>query len=325
MNPTTRFSSVALAFAMACFAAGGASAQSYPSKPIRVIVAFAPGGGTDVYGRLIMAKLAEQMGKARILIDNRPGGGGYIGAEIAARAPADGYTLFFTAANIVMSLKLFPKQPVDPMRDFEPVSLLVKEPSLLAVHPSLPAKSVKELIALARANPGKIHYGGGHGTSSHLNTELFKMMAKINVVQVPYSGGTGPAVMGALIGEAPVVISPISAALPHAKSGRLRGIAVTLPERAAALPEYPAVAESLPGYAAFQWYGVLARTGTPAEIINLLHSELVKVMQLPDMKARIESEGSIPGGTTPQQFAAHMRDEAVKWAKVVEISGARAE
>ena len=325
MISPTKFGGFALAVAMAGFAAGGVSAQSYPSKPIRVIVAFAPGGGTDVYGRLIMAKLAEQMGQARIIIDNRPGGGGYIGAEIAARAPADGYTLFFTAANIVMSLKLFPKQPIDPMRDFEPVSLLVKEPSLLAVHPSLPAKSVKELIALARANPGKIHYGGGHGTSSHLNTELFKMMAKINIVQVPYSGGTGPAVMGALVGEAPVVISPISAALAHAKGGRLRGIAVTLPERAAALPEYPAVAESLPGYAAFQWYGVLARTGTPAEIVNLLHGELVKVMQLPDMKARIESEGSIPGGTTPQQFSAHMRDETAKWAKVVEVSGARTE
>ncbi len=302
-----------------------AFAQSYPAKPIRVIVAFAPGGGTDVYGRLIMARLAEQMGQARIIIDNRPGGGGYIGAEMAAKAPADGYTLFFTAANIVMSLKLFPKQPVDPMRDFLAVSLLVKEPSLLAVHPSLPAKSVKELIALGRAHPGKIHYGGGHGTSSHLNTELFKMMAKVDLVQVPYSGGTGPAVIGALVGEAPVVISPISAALQHARNGRLRALAITLPERAAALPEYPAVAESLPGYAAFQWYGVLVPAGTPPEIANRLHSELVKVMQSPDLKARIESEGSIPGGGSPQQFYAHMREEAVKWAKVIEVSGARVE
>ena len=325
MSSLSRVIGLALVIAMYGFTAGNAFAQSYPTKPIRVIVAFAPGGGTDVYGRLIMARLAEQLGQARIVIDNRPGGGGYIGAEIAAKAPADGYTLFFTAANIVMSLKLFPQQPVDPMKDFQPVSLLVKEPSLLAVHPSLPAKSVKELIALARANPGKIHYGGGHGTSSHLNTELFKMMAKVNFVQVPYSGGTGPAVIGALVGEAPVVIAPISAALQHAKSGRLRGLAVTLPERAAALPEYPAVAESLPGYAAFQWYGVLVRTGTPAEIVNTLHAALVKVMQLPDMKARIESEGSIPVGSNPQEFTAHMRDETVKWAKVVEVSGARAD
>ncbi len=323
MNSLPRVIGLALGIAACGIAAGEASAQNYPSKPIRVIVAFAPGGGTDVYARLIMARLAERLDQARIVVDNRPGGGGYIGAEIAAKAPPDGYTLFFTAANIVMSLKLFPQQPVDPMRDFQPVSLLVKEPSLLAVHPSLPAKSVKELIALGRANPGKINYGGGHGTSSHLNTELFKMMAKVNFVQVPYSGGTGPAVIGALVGEAPLVIAPISAALPHAKSGRLRGLAVTLPERATALPEYPAVAESLPGYAAFQWYGVLVRTGTPPEIVNTLHAELVKIMQMPDLRARIESEGSIPGGSTPQQFTAHMRDETVKWAKVVEVSGAR--
>ena len=322
MNLLLRVTGLALSLAMCSFTAGKADAQSYPSKPIRAIVAFAPGGGTDVYARLIMARLAERMDQARIVVDNRPGGGGYIGAEMVAKAPADGYTVLFTAANIVMSLKLFPKQPVDPMRDFQPVSMLVKEPSLLAVHPSLPAKSVKELIALGRANPGKINYGGGHGTSSHLNTELFKMMANVNFVQVPYSGGTGPAVIGALVGEAPVVIAPISAALQHAKSGRLRGLAITLPERAAALPEYPAVAETLPGYAAFQWYGVLVRAGTPAEIVNTLHAELVKVMQAPDLRARIESEGSVPSSTTPQEFAAHMRTETVKWAKVVEVSGA---
>ena len=302
-----------------------AFAQSYPAKTIRVIVAFAPGGGTDVYGGRSWRAWPSKWGRRAMIIDNRPGGGRYIGAEMAAKAPADCYTLFFTAANIVISLKLFPKPPVDPMRDFLPVSLLVKEPSLLAVHPSLPAKSVKELIALGGAHPGKIHYGGGHGTSSHLNTELFKMMAKVDLVQVPYSGGTGPAVIGALVGEAPVVISPRSAALQHARNGRLRALAITLPERAAALPEYPAVAESLPGYAAFQWCGVLVPAGTPPEIANRLHSELVKVMQSPDLKARIESEGSIPGGGSPQQFSAHMREEAVKWAKVIEVSGARVE
>lgn len=322
MHTSQGFVAAALGILTAAVA-GSAAAQAYPSKPIRTIVAFAPGGGTDVYARLIMTKLSEQLGQARILVDNRPGGGGYIGAEIAAKAPPDGYTLFFTAANIVMSLKLFPQQPVDPMKDFQPVSLLVKEPSLLAVHPSLPAKSVKELIALGRTNPGKINYGGGHGTSSHLNTELFKMMAKVNFVQIPYSGGTGPAVIGALIGDAPVVIAPISAALPHAKSGRLRALAITLPERARALPDLPAVAETLPGFAAFQWYGVLVPAATPAEIVNRLHGELIKIMQSPDLRARIESEGSIAGGSTPKEFAAHMRDEMVKWAKVVEVSGAR--
>lgn len=223
-----------------------------------------------------------------------------------------------------MSLKIFPQQPVDPLKDFLPVSLLTKEPSLLAVHPSLPVKSVKELIALAKAHPGKLNYGGGHGTSSHLNTELFKMMAKVDLVQLPYSGGTGPAVLGAIIGEAPVVIAPISAALPHARSGRLRALAVTLPERAPTLPDLPAIAESLPGYAAFQWYGVLAPTGTPGDIVDRLNNELTKVMQLPDLRARLVSDGAvIVDGSTPQQFAAHMRDETVKWAKVVEVSGAR--
>ena len=315
--------SAVVAACVALFSAG-ASAQAYPSKPVRVVVAFAPGGGTDVYARLIMARLGERLGQARMVVDNRPGGGGYIGAEIAAKSAPDGHTLFFTAANIVMSLKRYPQQPVDPMRDFQPVSLLVKEPSLLAVHPSLPVKSVKELIALGRANPGKINYGGGHGTSSHLNSELFKMMAKVNFVQVPYSGGTGPAVIGALVGEAPVLFSPISASLPHAKSGRLRPLGITLPERTPALPEYPAIAEFLPGFAAFQWYGVLAPAGTPADIVNRLNEELGRVMQVPELRSRIASEGSISMNSTPQQFAAHMRDETGKWAKVVEVSGAKA-
>lgn len=301
-----------------------AFAQTYPSKPVRVIVAFAPGGGTDVYGRLIMQRLGERLGEARVLVENRPGGGGYIGAEIAAKAPPDGHTLFFTAANIVMSLKLYPKQPVDPMKDFQPVSLLVKEPSLLVVHPSLPVKNVKELIALGRAHPGKVNYGGGIGTSSHLNTELFKYLAKVALVNIPYSGGTGPAVIGALTGEAPVMISPISAVIGHVKSGRLRALGVTLPERAASLPDIPAIAEFLPGYAAFQWYGVLAPAGTPAPIVTRLNEELAKVMQIPELKARIASEGSVSMSSTPQQFLAHMREEAIKWAKVVEVSGAKA-
>jgi len=309
---------------VAIAAPGAASAQAYPSKPIRVIVAFAPGGGTDIYARLFMTRLAERMGQARILVDNRPGGGGYIGAEAAAKAPPDGYTLFFTAANIVMSLKLYPNQPVNPLKDFQPVSVLVKEPSLLTVHPSMPVQSVKELIALGKAHPGKITYGGGHGTSSHLNTELFKMMAQVNFVQVPYSGGTGPAVTGAIIGEAPVVIAPISAAIQHSKSGRLRALAITLPERSPALPNIPAIAETLKGFAAFQWYGILVPAATPAEVIHKLHGELVALPQLPDLKSRIESEGSIPWGSSAEQFAAFMREEAMKWAKVVEVSGARA-
>lgn len=305
------------------FVAGSAAAQNYPTKPIRMVVPFATGGGTDIMARVIMPRLEERLGQ-RIVVENRTGGGGYIGAEHVAKASPDGYTLFFTAANIVMSLELFPKQPVDPLKDFYPVALLTKEPSLLSVHPSLPVKSVRELIALAKARPGQINYAsGGIGSSSHLNTELFKMMAKVNFVQIPYSGGTGPAVVGAITGEAPVIIVPISASLPQARAGRLRILAITLPERSPELPDVPAIAESLPGFSAFQWYGVLAPAGTPTNIVERLNKELTAVMQIPELRARLVRDGAlVVDRSTPKGFWEHMREEKIKWAKVVEVSGA---
>jgi len=324
MNSLASIAGFALCGALAALAGANVHAQAYPTKPIRMIVPFAPGGGTDIMARLIMPRLADRLGQ-RIVVENRTGGGGYIGAEFAARSAPDGYSLFFTAANIVMSIELYPKQPVDPLKDFFPVALLTKEPSLLAVHPSMPVKTVKELIALARARPAEINYSsGGIGSSSHLNTELFKMMAKVNLVQIPYSGGTGPAVMGALIGEAPVIIAPISAVLPQARAGRLRVLAITLPERAAAFADFPPIAESLPGFSAFQWYGVLAPASTPRDIVDRLNRELTAVMQFADLRARLISDGAIVvDRSTPEEFLAHMRDEKAKWAKVVEVSGAR--
>jgi tripartite-type tricarboxylate transporter receptor subunit TctC len=265
----------------------------------------------------------ERLGQ-RIVIENRPGATGYIGADIAARAAPDGYTLLFTPANIVMGLSLFPQQPVNPLKDFISVVLLLKEPSALAVHPSVPVKSVKDLITLAKANPGKLNYAGGLGSSLHLNTELFKMMAKVNMVHLPYNG-TGPAVLGALVGEADVVLAPVSAVLPHAKSGKLRALAITLAERAVVLPDLPTIAETLPGFAAFQWYGVLAPTGTPDEIVSRLNKELVRIMRDRELRTRLISEGSVPVGSTPEQFAVHIRDEMEKWTKVVKVSGARIE
>ena len=320
-----RFESIGAAtlIAVASLLAGTALAQNYPTKPIRMVVPFAPGGGTDIMARVIMPRVDERLGQ-RIVVENRTGGGGYIGAEHVIKAPPDGYTLFFTAANIVMSLELFPKQPVDPLKDFAPVTLLTREPSLLAVHPSLPVKSVKELIALGRARPGEINYSsGGIGSSSHLNTELFKMMAKVDMVQIPYSGGTGPAVVGAISGESPVIIVPISAALPQGRAGRLRILAITLPERTAELPDVPAIAESLPGFSAFQWYGVLAPAGTPAKIVHALDEALTAAMKNAELRARLARDGAlVVERSTPQQFAAHMRDEKAKWAKVVQVSGA---
>ena len=314
---------LAFAVAIAGVYAANADAQSYPARPIRLIVPFAPGGGTDIMARVIMTRLDERLGQ-RVVIENRVGGGGYIAAEIVAKAPPDGYTLMFTAANIVMSLELFPRQPVDPLKDFSPVSLLTKEPSLLAVHPSMPVKTVKELIALGRARPGAINYAsGGIGSSSHLNTELFKMLARVDFLHVPYSGGTGPAVVGTITGEAPVTILPISAALPQARAGRLRVLAITLPERAPDFPDFPPIADSLPGYAAFQWYGVLAPATTPTRIVEMLNKELSSVMQIPDLRARLVRDGAlIVDGSTPEQFAGHMREEKIKWARVVQVSGA---
>ena len=314
---------VATLIAAAGVLANTAVAQNYPTKPIRMVVPFAPGGGTDIMARTIMPRVDERLGQ-RIVVENRTGGGGYIGAEHVTKAAPDGYTLFFTAANIVMSLELFPKQPVDPLKDFTPVTLLTREPSLLAVHPSMPVRSVKELIALGRARPGEINYSsGGIGSSSHLNTELFKMMAKIDMVQIPYSGGTGPAVVGAISGESPVIIVPISAALPQGRAGRLRILAITLPERTAELPDVPAIAESLPGFSAFQWYGVLAPAGTPAKIVQALDEALSAAVKNPELRARLVRDGAlVVERSTPQQFAAHMRDEKAKWAKVVQVSGA---
>lgn len=323
MRPQLKAMSVALCIATASVTMGNAGAQNYPTKQIRMIVPFAPGGGTDIMARLIMPRVDERLGQ-RIVVENRTGGGGYIGAEVVTKAPPDGYTLFFTAANIVMSLELFPKQPVDPLKDFAPVALLTTEPSLLAVHPSMPVKSVKELIALGRAHPGQINYAsGGIGSSSHLNTELFKMMAKLDFVQIPYSSGAGPAVVGAITGEAPVIIVPISAALPQGRAGRLRILAITLPKRTPELPDVPAIAESLPGFSAFQWYGVLAPAATPVKIVDTLNKALAAAMQNPDLRARLVRDGAlVVDRSTPQEFAAHMRDEKAKWARVVQVSGA---
>lgn len=323
MNSIRRIAVLGFVGMLCGLSAANIHAQRYPTKPIRAIVAWPPGGGTDTMARLIMPHLEEQLGE-RIVIDNRPGGRGYIGAELAAKATPDGYTLFFADANLVMSLSLFPKLRFDPLKDFVPVALLLKEPSVLTVHPSLPVNSVKDLIALAKTHPGKLNYAGGLGSSMHLNSELFKMMAKVDIVHVPYNGA-GPAILGTMIGEAQVVLAPISAALPHVKSGKLRALAITLGERTKELPDLPAMVEFLPGFAAFQWYGVVAPTGTSDVIINKLNNVLVKIMQIPDLRARLVRDGSVPVGSTPQEFGVHIRDEKVKWANVVKVSGVRIE
>jgi tripartite-type tricarboxylate transporter receptor subunit TctC len=313
-----------LACALALIAVGGtAGAQSYPAGPVRVIVPFPPGGGVDGAGRLISQKLSEALGK-QFVVDNRPGANGMIGSELAAKSAKDGHTLMVNGANFVTTPSLYGKVTYDPVRDFEPVSLLALAPNVLVVHPSLPAKTVKELVALARARPGEVNYAGsGSGSTPHLAAELFNTLAKVTLVHVPYRG-TGPAIVGLMSGEASVMFMPTTNAVPLVRSGRLRALAVTSRERVPAMPELPTVSESgLKGYESSQWYGLLAPAGAPADVLGLLNSQVVRIMQTPDMKQRLTGEGLVAVGSTREQFAAHIKVELAKWAKVIKASGAR--
>ena len=309
--------------ALALAAGGPSGAQSYPTGPIRVIVPFPPGGGVDGMGRILTQKLAESLGRP-LPVENRSGANGNIGTEIAAKAPKDGYTLLFTGAGLVTNPSLYAKVPYDPVKDFDPISLVSIAPNVLVVHPSVPVKSVKDLIALARAHPKQVLFAGsGSGSTPHLAGELFNTMAKVEMVHLPYRG-SGPAVVGILSGEATIMFMPTTNAVQLVKENRLRAIAVTTLERVPALPELPTIAESgLKGYESNQWYGVLAPAGTPADILNQLGSLIVKIMQSPDMKSRMTADGLVAVGSTRERFAAHIKMEIAKWAKVIKQSGAR--
>src|SRR5688572_31571033 len=310
--------------AVALLASGGyAHAQAYPTGPVRIVVPFPAGGGVDTTGRLIGQKLAEALGKP-FVIDNRPGANGMIGSEIVATSPKDGYTLMVNGANFVTTPSLYSKVTYDPIKDFAPISLLSVAPNVLVVHPSLPANSVKELIALAKARPGHVNFAGsGSGSTPHLAAELFNTLANVKMVHVPYRG-TSPAIVGLMSGEASVMFMPTTNAVQLVKAGKLRALAVTSRERVAAMAELPTVSESgLKGYESSQWYGVLAPIGTPADILNLLNAHIAKIMQAPDMKQRLTAEGLVTVGSTRDQFATHIKAEAAKWAKVIKASGAK--
>jgi tripartite-type tricarboxylate transporter receptor subunit TctC len=304
-------------------AAPWALAQNYPRGPVHVILPFPAGGGVDAAGRILVQKLSDSFGKT-FVIENRGGANGNIGTEAAAKSASDGSTLLFTGAGFVTNPSLYKSVPYDPVRDFDPISLMALGPNVLVVHPSLPVKSVAELIALARAQPGRIGFAGsGSGSTPHLAGELFNVMAGVQMVHIPYRG-SGPAMIGLLAGEAPVMFLPAINAVPHLASGRLRALAVTSRERLAALPELPTVAESgLPGYESSQWYGLLAPAGTPAEVLDVLNARVANIMQSADMKARMTSDGLVPIGGSREQFAAHIKSEIAKWAKVISASGAR--
>ncbi len=274
--------------------------------------------------RLVSAKLVERLGQ-QVVVDNRGGAGGTIGGEVVAKSAPDGYTIMVAGAAIATSVSLYEKVAFDPLRDLRAVTLLAHEPSILAVHPSLPVKSVQELIALAEKAPGKINYAGSPGSTLQLGRELLKTMTHINLVHVPYKG-TGPAVIAAIAGEAPVIMAPVLSVRQHVNSGRLRGLAATSISRIGVLPDLPTVAESgVTGFEAGQWYGVLVPAGTPDRIVTRLNKEFVTIMRSAEMSGRLLSEGSIPVGSTPEEFARFFKEDIAKWARVIKLSGVKAE
>ena len=311
---------LALCALLLVFASG---AGAYPTKPVRIIVPFAAGGGTDSLARLLGQKLTESLGQT-FIVDNRPGAGGTIGTDVAARAPADGYTLLMVNAGHVINPNLYKTLTYDSVKSFSPVALIGTASYVLVIHPSVPAKSVKELIALAKTRKDLTFASSGSAGTPHLAAELFNSMARIKMTHVPYKGG-GPANTALVSGEVSCYFGSISGSLPHIRSGRTRALAVTGVKRSSTLPTVPTIAESgLPGYDITGWFGMLATAGTPQEIVAMLNSEMVKVLQTADMKKRLlEQEGADPAGGSPAEFAQFISAELRKYAEVVRISGAR--
>ena len=298
------------------------SAQDYPARAIRFIVPFPPGGGNDTLARMIGRRLATAVGQP-VVIDNRPGAAGTVGAEAAARAPADGYTLFLAGiATHGINPNLRADLPYDPIADFDAVTLIASAPLLMVVHPSLPVQSVSDLVALAKARPGQINYASnGAGTSSHLAMEMFCLATGMRMLHVPYKG-MSPALAGLLAGEAQIMFSSAVAMLPQVKAGKLRVIAMTGASRAPAIPEIPTVAEAgVPGYQTASWYGVAVPAGTPRDVIYRLNREIVAIIRTPEISDRLEAEAVIPVGSTPEGFTAHIRAELARWTMVINQAG----
>lgn len=297
-------------------------AQSYPTKPIRILIGFTAGAGVDIAIRLIAPKIAEILGQ-QVVVDNRPGAGGNIAAELGARAPADGYTLFAAGAPAAISQTLYPKLSYDLLKDFEAVALVASVPNLLVVHPSLPAKNVKELVAIAKARPGQLTYAStGSGSSPHLIAEMLRMQSGIALLHVPYKG-TPPALTDLLAGNVTMMFANVLSVLPLVKSGRLRALAITSAKRSTIVPELPTVAETYPGFESGTWYAIAAPAGTPREIVTRLNDAVTRVMQLPEVRERFTAQGAEILSGSPQDAAAYFRAEVAKWGKVVKASGAR--
>lgn len=301
-----------------------AAAQQYPTRPVRFVLGFPPGGGSDTIARLLSTRLSENLGRP-VVVDNRPGAGGNVAGEIVAKSPPDGYTLLMGNNGILATnASLYKNMAFDPVKDLAPVTLLASQPNILVVHPSLPVKSVKELIALARYRPGQLNYASsGSGLASHLAAELFKSMTRTDMVHVPYKGG-GPSVLNTLSGQCELTFATALSVQPFLKAGRLRPLAVTTAVRSRNFPDLPTVAEAgVPGFEASTWHGVVVPAGTPQAIIGRLNGEFNKVLQVPDVRDRLATQGADAIGGTPQQFADYIGAEIPKWAKIIKESGAR--
>ena len=320
-----RYCSAFAALVGVCIAAQ-APAQDYPTRPLRLIIPFATGGSNDILGRLIAMHLTESLGQ-QVVVDNRGGAGGSIGVELAAKSPPDGYTIVIGhIGTFAVNPTLYRKLAYDPIKDFQPISLLAKVPNIMVVHPSVPAKSVQQLIALAKAKPGSLVYGsGGNGGAGHLATEYFKLLAKVDFVHVPYKG-TGPAIIDLLAGQTQLVFAGVPGISAQVKAGKLRPLGVSTVKRLAVFPDVPTIAEAgVPGYEATQWYGVLAPAGTAKPIVSRLNQEILKALQTAQLQERLAADGAEPLPSTPEDFQTFIKAEIARWAPVIKAAAIRAD
>jgi tripartite-type tricarboxylate transporter receptor subunit TctC len=301
-----------------------AQTESYPAKPLRLISPFPPGGSVDLVARLIAAKLPEVLGQ-QVVVENRSGASGNIGTEVAARAAPDGYTLLANTIPLVANAFLYSKLPYDPLNDFAPVMLVSSSPSMLAVHPSMPVRSVKELLALARSNPGGLNYGSaGPATNPHIAGELFNYLGKVNIVVVHFKGG-GPALIAAISGEVGIVFTNFAETSTFVKAGRLRALGVSSAKRMPTMPDVPAIGESLPDYEFTTWFGLLAPKNTPQPVVVFLNDRLKKSLAAPDQRKRFDERGLDIIASSPEEFAAHLQSEYKKWGRVIKERGMKAD
>jgi hypothetical protein len=309
-----------LSFSVAAVAQSGAA---YPVKPIRFVVPYTPGGGTDLMARALAQRMTESLGQS-VIVENRAGAGGNLGMEFVARSSPDGYTIALAlTAQYAVNPALYPKLPYDPVKDYAPIMLVARNPYVLIVHPTVPAKSLKELVALAKVRAGQLTFSSsGNGSGAHLSGEMLKTMAGVNMLHIPYKGA-GALLPDLIAGQIHLSFVTWSSVGQHAKSGRLRPLGVTTVKRSPALPDLPAIAETLPGYDLPVWYGVVAPAGTPREIVTRLNAEILRVINMPDFKQRIEVDAVEPIGSSPEQLGDYIKSELVKWSKIVRDSGAK--